>query len=226
MTKPTSVIYVIANKKNGMVYIGKTVDKEGYHTRWKTHIRQLNNGKHRNPHLQNAWSKYGENTFSFQVLEYCTPETINERETHYIAIYKAKGKCYNVTNGGEGTPGRIVSEETRLKMSKLLKGRPTRPHTEEARQKIIAGLTNRPVSDETRQKLREAMKKRPPPSEETRRKQSEAKKGRPHIHSEETCRKLSESLQGHSVSNETRAKMSEGQKRRKARERQERQGAE
>lgn len=44
------------------------------------HFGELNRNVHNNKHLQNAWNKYGEESFEFNVLEYCDVELLNERE--------------------------------------------------------------------------------------------------------------------------------------------------
>lgn len=61
-----SGIYKITNKANGHFYIGSAV-KLSY--RWSNHKSYLKKGAHHNPILQNAWNKYGENSFEFSVLE-------------------------------------------------------------------------------------------------------------------------------------------------------------
>ena len=50
-------IYKITNLKNNKGYIGQSTDIK---TRWINHKRELRNNIHRNPHLQNAFNKYGE----------------------------------------------------------------------------------------------------------------------------------------------------------------------
>ena len=52
----------IINKKK---YIGITENPE---QRQKNHFSTLRNGKHCNKRLQNAWNKYGQNNFIFEVI--------------------------------------------------------------------------------------------------------------------------------------------------------------
>ena len=59
-------IYQIRNENNCKVYIGQAVDIVG---RWCVHRCQLAKGIHHSPHLQRAWIKYGEDAFSFSILE-------------------------------------------------------------------------------------------------------------------------------------------------------------
>ena len=74
-------IYRIKNLINGKCYYGssKKIEK-----RWKTHLNQLRNKKHINCILQNAWNKYGENNFIFEIVEECELEKLFEVEQKYI----------------------------------------------------------------------------------------------------------------------------------------------
>src|SRR5258705_5831466 len=88
-------IYIILNTKNGKVYLGQT---QNIRIRWNRHKRDLIKGNHPNKHLQLAWNKYGEKAFQFKILERCEVDKLNEREGHFIQIYKAKGIAYNVSD--------------------------------------------------------------------------------------------------------------------------------
>ena len=60
-------------------------------------------GSHRHA-LQNAIRKYGEQNFSFDVLEECSNEELGEREKYYIQKYDSfikNGKGYTMTFGGD-----------------------------------------------------------------------------------------------------------------------------
>ena len=74
-------VYKITNKQNGKFYIGSS--KDVYH-RWYEHKYDLKNHNHCNQYLQNAWDKYGENSFDFEVLEECAPKVQFEREQYYL----------------------------------------------------------------------------------------------------------------------------------------------
>lgn len=95
-------IYSIKNKINGKIYIGQTQDID---KRWNQHINNLNKNKHINIYLQNAWNKYGQDNFDFNVIEITnTKIELNDKESYYIKLYKSNNSeyGYNLTNGGEG----------------------------------------------------------------------------------------------------------------------------
>ena len=95
-------IYKIENKINGKIYIGETARTP--ERRWYEHIfYSMAAGSHRHA-LQNAIRKYGEQNFSFDVLEECPNEELGEREKYYIQKYDSfikNGKGYNMTFGGD-----------------------------------------------------------------------------------------------------------------------------
>jgi group I intron endonuclease len=74
-------IYRIKNLVNEKCYYGSS---KNIQKRWKTHLNQLRNKKHINCILQNAWNKYGEDNFIFEIVEECELENIFEVEQKYI----------------------------------------------------------------------------------------------------------------------------------------------
>jgi len=115
-------IYYIENLINNKKYIGQTQD---IYSRWKTHKWKLNNNRHHNKYLQNAWNKYGEDNFKFGIIEICNDTKLCELEIYYIEKLDAFCKCngYNLTFGGEGTTGHTLSEEAKLKIGSYHKGK-------------------------------------------------------------------------------------------------------
>lgn len=95
-------IYKIENKVNGKVYIGQSVNIEN---RWKSHIRELNNGIHCNRHLLGSWKKYGQDNFEFKTICVCNEDELDEKEIYYIDLYKSfdYDYGYNMTLGGQGS---------------------------------------------------------------------------------------------------------------------------
>lgn len=76
-------VYKITNLVNGKIYVGSSKDIKN---RWYQHKKQLNEGTHGNPHLQNVWDKYKEKNFKFEIIEECSPELQFEREQYYLNI--------------------------------------------------------------------------------------------------------------------------------------------
>ena len=96
-------IYKIQNIIDGKCYIGQTVD---YNRRKATHINRLRRNTHDNPKLQNAWIKYGEQSFEFTVWEFEieTLEQLNTLECEYIDKFNSLQNGYNLVEGGGKPP--------------------------------------------------------------------------------------------------------------------------
>lgn len=93
------LIYKITNKINNKVYIGQTT--QGLQTRWTRHIISSKN-RVDNYAFHNAINKYGPENFVIEVLEYCEPEDLNEKEKYYIEFYDSLvPKGYNIRLGGD-----------------------------------------------------------------------------------------------------------------------------
>jgi len=70
------------------------------------HKQYLRGGYHINPKLQNAWNKYGEDKFIFEVIEETDQkqEILFERENHYLSTLKSYKReiGYNICPKAEG----------------------------------------------------------------------------------------------------------------------------
>lgn len=81
-----SGIYKIMCLPTGKVYIGQSKDVKN---RFKYHLYDLKRKRHGNPYFMKAFEKWGKDAFNFDVLEYCDEKDLNERELHYINLYKS-----------------------------------------------------------------------------------------------------------------------------------------
>lgn len=109
-------IYKITNKINGKCYIGQSrnIDR-----RWKQHKKA---SKKEDSVLYRAMRKYGVSNFEFEVLEECTKEDLNDRETFYISYYHSFGhEGYNRTPGGNSNSLVDVNKDIAPEIIHMLK---------------------------------------------------------------------------------------------------------
>lgn len=206
-------VYKITNTIDGKYYIGSSVDIKA---RWNRHRRDLNKGLHNNRHIQNAWIKYGETRFCFEILLECDKNIVLDEEQHILnqSFMTEGNNIYNVARNckapmkGVSSPmkGRTHSLITRAKM------------TESHLEKQSPNRGNR-LSIEVREKMSEDRKGEKHPmwgrkiKESTLRKISESCQGRESPmkgkkHSKETLAKISLANKGKIVSLDTRKKLS------------------
>lgn len=119
-------IYAIVNQSNGKFYIGSTSrlgnipSNSGFYLRWTNHINELKRGEHGNQHLQNAWNKYGSESFRFQILEFVEPNKCLEVEQVYLDLFPVGDRelVYNICFIAGSTLGVTCKDSTKEKISK------------------------------------------------------------------------------------------------------------
>lgn len=147
-------IYKITNNLNGKIYIGQhkynsdkyTDDYEslladGY---WGSGIL-----------IKRAIKKHGKNNFTKDILvsHLECKEAADEAEKVFIKCYRELGADeYNLTDGGDGSLGRKLSEEAKEKLAIVNRGKVI---PEETRKKISETRKGTHASEETRHKLSE-----------------------------------------------------------------------
>ena len=89
-------VYRIRNVKTGMFYIGGSA--RNIISRWGDHKRRLRNGQHKNTHFLNAWKKYGEDNFSFDIIWECRKEDVFKYEQVLIKMFWKIGLLYNLND--------------------------------------------------------------------------------------------------------------------------------
>lgn len=149
-----SGIYQIKNTINGGVYFGRSVDVSD---RLIHHRNELRRNVHRNKRLQNAWNKYGEDAFNFELVWECPQEDLCELEGFILEFLWGDSRLYNhhkLSHGGF-EPGNKLgcfkrSQETKQKMRLAFTGR---KFSEEHKSKIAATKTGMKASQETKQKM-------------------------------------------------------------------------
>jgi group I intron endonuclease len=224
MTKKIIGIYLITNLTNGSMYIGQSTD---IHKRWS----QEKKGNE-DSYLTRAIKKHGVENFTFEILMECPAASMNFFEMAFISGYNTfhDKLHYNLTEGGGGSIGRptseyasmrisesnrtrVVSDDTRRKISELHKGAVRPPGTGE---KISAANIGMPVSEEGRANMSKGQtgrKHSPEHIEKRRQKLLGNQYTLGFHHSPETKQKMSESRKGKKlgkrstpVSEETKAK--------------------
>jgi group I intron endonuclease len=162
-------VYEIRNLVNGKKYVGSA--STSFNGRWKNHQILLNRGEHHSIHLQNAWTKYGPQSFEFRILVRCDPDQCVKKEQVWIDFYRSYD-CrfgYNRSPAAGSTRGLRPTAEARRRMSLAHVGTLTPEH----RAKMVAAL-RRP---EVREKIRQSLLGRRMP-DEVRKKIGDAHRGR------------------------------------------------
>lgn len=93
-------IYKITNTVNGKCYIGQSINIK---QRWKNHKKDAfwEAGPEYEYPLYRAMRKYGFDKFTFEVLETCKQDELNQKEIEYISMYNSWGDGgYNQCEGG------------------------------------------------------------------------------------------------------------------------------
>jgi group I intron endonuclease len=147
-------IYQIRNLMNGKLYIGSAAGLQGFAGRWRVHKHRLNKNQHHSLILQNAWNKYGESFFTFEILFYCDPKDCLVYEQ--IALDSIKPR-YNICKIAGSQLGQKRSLESRRKMSIAQSGSKHRNYGKSlprvTREKISLANMGHAVTDDTRKKI-------------------------------------------------------------------------
>ena len=87
-------IYKITNIENEMTYIGQAVNIA---ERWKQHIKRgIGAETPINNKLYPAMKQFGPENFTFEIVEQCSRDKLNEREDYWQEFYKAKEFGYSI----------------------------------------------------------------------------------------------------------------------------------
>lgn len=145
----TAKIYLITNLVNGKKYVGFTVNS--LRLRFRQHIRDAHMNKFNMP-IHKAILKYGKENFSIDLLYESEniQDTLSLKEAEFIIEHNSLSpNGYNLSSGGDGSPGLPCSEEKKAKISmteinnQLLGLNPAflgRKHTKETKAKISKSI--------------------------------------------------------------------------------------
>lgn len=143
---------------SGKTYVGITCQKP--HRRW-------NNGRGylKNKYFYSAICKYGWDNIRHEILfSNLSKDEAEQKEIEMIQFYKSNKNefGYNIESGG--TSAERISEETRLKLSKAKKGKPSNRKgvklNEEIRKKLSKAHKGIRMSVDSRRKIGEALGKK------------------------------------------------------------------
>lgn len=142
-------IYKIINVINNKFYVGSAED---FTRRKRVHWWMLRRGTHANKHLQAAWAKYGEQAFTFVIVEELSDEVdILTAENVWLKEHVGKDYCYNLaTDATAPTTG--WSRDKNPMWGKTFN------HTEEAKTKIAIASKARIQTEEEKAKRRKSMR--------------------------------------------------------------------
>lgn len=107
-------IYKITNKKNGLIYIGCTINS--LEKRFYEHLYRCFKTDYKSK-LYNSIKKYGVDNFIIELIEECDLNVIYETEKKYIKELDSYYNGLNSTFGGEGCLGYVHSTDIRKKIS-------------------------------------------------------------------------------------------------------------
>lgn len=110
-------IYMWTNKLTGQIYVGQSVDLSKRFIKYFS-LSYIESRKELI--ISRALIKYGYSNFSVTILEYCNESELDFKEQHYFDTLNPQ---YNIQKiAGGSSKGLILSEETKAKISKSLKG--------------------------------------------------------------------------------------------------------
>lgn len=89
-------VYIIINNMNQKIYVGSSNDLK---RRRREHFSRLRINEHNNLHLQRSFNKYGEDSFTFEILEHSSENKRIELEQYYIDYFET----YEYKLGYNGT---------------------------------------------------------------------------------------------------------------------------
>jgi len=125
----TGFIYLLRDNRTGEIrYVGKTI--QSLSERLERHCSAARRGM--SQHVA-RWIKSAEYSVSIEEIECCALGLIDDRERHWIALYRSSGaRLTNIRDGGEGDGGFTLTVEQRAKIAEANLRRFSSPSAREA----------------------------------------------------------------------------------------------
>lgn len=147
-----SGIYRIRNTIDNKFYIGSAIN---FNKRKNQHFHYLRNNKHHNKPLQNAFNKYGEENFIFEIMCYYYSKDLITNEQFYIDNYKPQ---YNICKIAGSSLGRKTTKETVIKM-KISHSKRNCKHSEETKIKMSLSHKGKTIPLQQREDISKSLSK-------------------------------------------------------------------
>lgn len=212
--KGKSGIYAFECLATGQRYIGSAVD---LFRRWREHFYLLRAGTHYNVRMQKAWSDTNGTFFLFRPLLFCSRKDLLDFEQRALKAFRPELNILHTVR-----PTRIGHKPSAETIAKMRKAKqmaappraktPRPPMSAEARRKISEFQKGKTLSAEHKKRIGEANRGKKRSPEQCARISAANRNGEWEIR----C-KLSDALRGRSLSEERRAQMREGQRKRRER---------
>lgn len=171
-------IYIMIDPTTNYVrYVGKTIDIK---KRFRDHIKRSKHKKTHKDKWVNSLLERGHKPV-IEIIDIVHNDEWMFWEKFYIGLFKVWGfNLVNHTEGGDGGSFKKHTEETKLKMSKIGRGKKRPPFTEEHKQRLSEAAKKKVMTPEHLEKIRISLKKivRKPFTEEHKKNISASKKGR------------------------------------------------
>ena len=165
--KVVGQIYKMTNTTNGKVYIGQTRSHRlnhnkyrpfGYLGRFKDHIHEaFSSKKKQSKCLNSAIRKYGQDSFTCELIHTCEVSELNEQEEQFIIEYNSKyPNGYNLTNGGKAftdVKGQFCWREELPMQPKFSKPQPKSDYTKQLISERLKSALDNEECREKRMKL-------------------------------------------------------------------------
>ena len=122
-------IYKITNNITNKAYIGQSTNIT---KRWQRHQKDCydcNSSSYDYP-LYRSIRKYGLDNFTFEVLEICSEDMLDEREIYWISYFNTYIDGYNQTLGGQNTTYQKITPVSLQQITDYLQTNPFITHKE------------------------------------------------------------------------------------------------
>lgn len=174
-----ATIYRIVHIQSGKAYVGHTATDKKH--RFARHRASLRKGSHHSKYMQNAWNKYGEHSFLFEIIEVCPEDQKLIREQwfidntessfNYAKVAGSRKGCKQppeeverirqMMMGNQYTKDRIIPEDEKKRRADANRGGKRTDEQRATMSKAMRGVAHpnsvgHVVSQETRAKIKAA----------------------------------------------------------------------